>query len=103
MSWQAPKVSVAQTVLWYDGNDTKARPYPALVTGVGKEGIIDVYVYPVMYNNGFPKNGCRHADDPNKRAIETSTDGVWTHNEWTLAVEAKLQSIPTPKSTSARS
>lgn len=80
--WKAPYVCQGDIVLWYDGPDAKAHPFAAIVTKVdGQPGMVDVLAFPTSAYNGIPHSGVRHANDPNKRAIENQADGVWTHTE----------------------
>jgi len=79
--WVAPTAYMGDVVLWYDGHTTDAHAFTALITRAGTNGMIDVWVIAPSAYNGFPKSCVRHADDPNRTAITTAEDGIWTHTK----------------------
>ena len=77
----APEVFKGDSVIWHDGRDANAHGFPAIVTEVGLHGVIDVHVFPPQAYNGFPRSGVRYHEDPDKRVINNTEDGVWSLTE----------------------
>ena len=80
-SWSAPDVYQGDIILWHDGHNATATGFTALVTSTGRDGIVDLIAFPSSAYNGIPKSGVRYHEDPNKHAIHSQEDGVWSFTE----------------------
>lgn len=76
-----PEAYVGDVVMWHDGRDAGANGYPAIVTGTGLGGIVDLAVVLKQSFGFLPKSGVRYHEDPDKRAINNTEDGVWSLTE----------------------
>lgn len=79
-------------VYWYDDRHKTTRQL-GICLHQHQGGLIDVAV---LIPNEFalrPWNGVRHADDPNKEAIDGAGEGCWEHTEQTKALAEHLGMI----------
>ncbi len=99
-AYEMPKVFLGDVVVWHidrTGGPTAA----AIVTGVANESVSLAILYP-GYHNADPKEGVRHKDHPDQKAIDNSEVGCWDytdrHRDVELSIETafELASNPPP-------
>lgn len=87
-------------MLWHDGRSVNDKPYAAIVTAGGLNGVVDLLAFPLGSYGGLPKSGVRFHEDPDKRAIHNTEDGVWSLTERAkrAAVQAhRVNTLPPAK------
>lgn len=76
MQFVPPLVYVGTPVQWFRTRSKQEKPWAAIVTA--NEGrTLSLWVISPGYNNGTPKPGCRHADDPDMTEIHERDVGCW--------------------------
>jgi hypothetical protein len=80
-----PRVSIGQTVLWYQGGNSNTKPYPVIVTEVGPRTINGA---PVLGRQEL--TGIRHKDDPQAKEFEFREGGCWDHTQETKLLQLML-------------
>jgi hypothetical protein len=98
--YTAPEVFTGDTVIWHDGRTVTDRGYAAIVTATGLNGVVDLTAFPVGAIGGLPRSGVRYHEDPDKRAINNTEDGVWSLTERAKRFathEARVKTLPPAK------
>jgi hypothetical protein len=87
--YQMPAVEIGDSVLWHDSQGA-APTAMALVTAVGSDNVT-LAVLGEGYHNFIVKTGVRHQDHPDKRLIEQTDSGVWSHRPGLLTLLERLE------------
>lgn len=75
-SYEMPRAYIGMPILWYQGGNKSNKPYPGLVTDVGRRSIDLVFFAPGS-TGVHSMTGVRHIDDPDTKAIELYNAGAW--------------------------